>query len=393
MRKRIALVALAMSAVASARATLPQATTAERGQIWLGAARRHQPGEWDDAARAIAQWSRADLLGAASYVRDLMTGGPSAFDDVLARAALLHADIAMLRRRDDGGYDLPSNGQVARMEHDGQVIGGRAGTVHWDVARVLLSEVRPKPSADERVRLWYRASTAYFQHWRDFAELEPNLRFGLELFPNDPVLLLYAGMMHESYAEPRIQNTVAPASVLRQVSPSGRNFQVNVDQRGSFGSVASELKDAEKFFREALAADPDLVEARIRLGHVLGLRDRPADAVRELQVARKGQLPAPLQYIVLIFLGREHVILGDREAARTEFQQAVSLYPGAQSPRLGLSQIARDAGGTPAALAALQILEIPPVTIRREDPLWQYERLHTTDAAAIVAQMRWRLGQ
>jgi len=316
----------------------------------------------------------------------------SAFNTLLTRAALLNADIAILYRR-NVGYDLPSNGKMTTSVHDGEVVGTETGTVHWDVARVLLSEVRPNPSDDERVRIWYRATTAYLQYVHEFAEVEPNLKFGLDLFPKDAPLLLYAGTMHESYAAPRIQNSTAALNAPPQNSSARPNLQVIPGQGKTVGSMASELKEAERYFRETLAADPALVEARIRLGHVLGLRDRHAEAARELETAVNTPLPDALRYIAMILLGRERVILGERDAARVQFELAAKLYPGAQSPRLGLSQIARDAGSQSAALDALQILQVPPITVRREDPLWEYERLHTPGAAEMIGRLRWWLAQ
>jgi tetratricopeptide (TPR) repeat protein len=381
MAKRLTIIALTMSvSTVSAGPLAPQSVSAAgRARLWVEAVQNHRPGELDDAVRVIAPWPRADAIAAADAAAGSLGRDHAAANRLLTRAALLHADIAMLHRG-PSGYDLPSNGRTVKEVYDGQLIGALTGTVHWDVGRTLLNDVQPKPAADDRVRLWYRATSAFFLHWREFTELEPNLELGLELVPADGTLLLFAGTMHESYAAPRIQNAAEQLNLGPRTPPP-------------FGSVGNELKEGEKCFREALAADPGLIEARIRLGHVLGLRERHSEAIGELQLALAAPLPAALRYYALIFVGREHLILGQRDAARQEFELAAILFPGAQSPRLGLSVLSRDAGSSSAALAALQLLVIPPTIILREDPLWLYERTHVPDMNELVAQLRRRLSQ
>ena len=58
--------------------------------------------------------------------------------------------------------------------------------------------------------------------------------------------------------------------------------------------IKGDLKDAERHYRQALILAPDLVEARVRLGHVLLLRD-DAEGLKILaQVGESAEVPIPI---------------------------------------------------------------------------------------------------
>ena len=114
---------------------------------------------------------------------------------------------------------------------------------------------------DDDVRLWYRATAAFLQSWKEFSELEPHLEQARKRFPDDAVLLLYDGTLHEAYAEPRVQNLFKGGRIRRPMD----------DAKG-------EWRKAAVRFGEALRIDPGLTEARVRLSHVLGRQGRHAEA-------------------------------------------------------------------------------------------------------------------
>ena len=94
-----------------------------------------------------------------------------------------------------------------------------------------------------------------------------------------------------------------------------------------------------------------------------------------------------MQYYAWLLLGREEEALGRPEAARAAFTRAMTLYPGAQSPRLGLSLLARAGGERATARSALEPLSN---SVRRgEDPWWSFHKRHSPDLDELFAQM-WR---
>ena len=116
-----------------------------------------------------------------------------------------------------------------------------------------------------------------------------------------------------------------------------------------------------------------MVEARIRLGRVLGLRGRHEEAVAQLQQGLSATEPL-LQDDAHLFLAAELDALGKWEDARRSYQRAAALYPTAQSPLLGLSRVASQLGDREAAREAIgRVLKLPADEEDRVDPWWSYE--------------------
>jgi tetratricopeptide (TPR) repeat protein len=97
----------------------------------------------------------------------------------------------------------------------------------------------------EMIRSWYVLAVSYCQRWKLDAA-QRLLAAAVEDFPDEPEILLLDGAMAESERAP---------------------------------------SRAETALRAALARDPSLVEARVRLGRLLLVSGRDADARRELTAA------------------------------------------------------------------------------------------------------------
>ena len=82
-----------------------------------------------------------------------------------------------------------------------------------------------------------------------------------------------------------------------------------------------------------------------------------------------------------------------REEAEIAYREAAALYPGAQSPQLGLSQLAHHRGDRERALAHLAILEAPAASDDRDDPWWTYNRVHVPDAIELMTLLIERLSK
>jgi len=372
MRLQIVLaVAIAATVPVVAQGPIPASPAATRLAAWTGAVTTHTPGRDDAAVERLAQWTGSEL---SSMLRELRKRG-SDLNDLLKRGAVLHADIAILRRS-AAGYALPVESESALVISDGEYIGRTGRTVHWTFGRQLLDAVRPSPREDEDVRLWYRATSAFLQARHEYSELQPHLIRARAIFPLDAVLTLYAGTIHESYAEPRYQ------TAMLSIDPALRVLQ----------SVGAEREQAEALFRQALDLDPALHEARVRLGRVVGRRARHEEGVTELGKALASPLPAQWEYYARLFLGQTQHTLGRRDGARAAFERAAALYPRAQSPRLAMSQLAREAGDLPAAIAALAVLTLPANTMARWDPWTEYTSAHAPDVDELLTTLRsrWR---
>ena len=243
---------------------------------------------------------------------------------------------------------------------------------------MLLDNVRrqidkPSPGRDDMVRLWYRATAAWMQNREDHDT--DHLNHGRSLFPDDADILFLSGCQHETYASPEIQSAMRAA-----VIPTG----VRID----IGSDRAELRQAENFFRRALAINPSLVEARLRLGRVLSLLERHADAVVELRATIDATRDELLRYYGQLFLGAAEEALGKLDAARDAYEAAAALFPGAQSPRIALSALARRRGDRATAWKALERVFHPPDDSEREDPWWAYHVAQTRDVDDLLERLR-----
>ena len=296
-------------------------------------------------------------------------------DELLKRAAILHADVVVIGKREGDFYVAQPSPAGARPFNSAAIpqrvilksVDGRQdhiidAAVHWEIAYALLDRLpnggKPAPQDDPTVRQWYQATIAYLQ---DTAMHDPtHFERALRLFPNDVTIVFQAGCLHETLASPRVQAVLRSATI-----PPGMVV--------SFKSDRPELETAERFFRRALELDPAHQEARLRLGWVLGQLERHEQAAAELRQVTDDVDHVALRYYTALFLGREEELLGHRDAARAAYERAAAIFPLAQSPYIALSHLARESGDRDAALASVRrVLELPVDEVDRRDPFWVY---------------------
>jgi tetratricopeptide (TPR) repeat protein len=376
-------------------------------ETWLWAVQHHAPGQQDRAVELLSSWFPRDLEAVLPELQPYVEGrrprtqvGWTTREDAeraLERAAVLHGEIAAFHRT-VRGYSLPPDGPATVVIVDGRRMGMQARTVHWRFGRQLLDLVRP----NDAVLLWYRATSAFLQSWDEYSELEPHLKRAREIFPDDAVLLLYEGALHEAYSEARFQNVFErsrgenPMHRRHVRDADGEQHEANVfeSSRGENPVYQRHVRDADgeqheaaDRFEQALRIDLGLVEARIRLARIKGGWGRHEEAAADLRLCVGQPLAPLLEYEARLLLGREDEALGRREEARDAFARASALYPGAQSPRLALSQMARDDGDRAGAIAALDFLGG-----RRDlDPWWTLTRAHVPGVDELFAEMRRKL--
>jgi tetratricopeptide (TPR) repeat protein len=317
-------------------------------------------------------------------------GTPGPENEILKRGAMLHADIEILGEpgaRPPASPVRPGPGGATLFMNDGQQLALRYTVSHWNMGRRLLDRVRPvdskngiktapDPGADETVRRWYVAGCAYMLRTRLIEPIQCTR--ALELFPNNPEVLFFAASMHESNAGVRTQ------AVMRSLE-GPRDVSFDVREQGA------ELRRAEQLYKRALERDPMLIEARIRLGRVLGLRGRHAEAVEQLRQGLATDEPV-LRFYAHLFLGGEFEALGNGPEARQSYERAAAIRPMAQSPLLGLSRVADLTGDRAAAREAIaRVLKLPASDFERADPWWVYEVVQARGLDRLLADLRQRI--
>jgi hypothetical protein len=324
----------------------------------------------------------ADLHEMAQRAHDSKRGGDDNY--ILRRGALLESDIGMLVPTGSEPVSALSATGPDRFRMtlaDGQGTAFRQVGVHWELARMLLNDIKPQgsdhvaPGRDEMVRDWYRATAAWMQDRQDYDT--HHLDRAREVLPADPIILFLSGSLAETYAAPHIQSALRSA-----VAPPGTIFAIASDR--------AELRQADGFYRRALAADSSLPELHLRFGHVLLLLDHEADAAKELRLALDVEGDPLLRYYGELFLGAAEERLGHADAARQAYGEAAALYPNAQSPHLALSALARRLGDRATAFKEMQIVfELQNADARPDDPWWTYYKSQARNADDLLEAL-WR---
>jgi thioredoxin-like negative regulator of GroEL len=386
--------------------------TWQQFDVWLDAIDRHAPGANDAAVRAMLGLGSAELESVFPYMvfmlRHALAGRdrPARFDEFFARygtrghqppdldrvkeriekvlaggidrflkrAAMLHADIAVLAPM----AHVTVRAGIGHVVNDGRAAGDEGRPWHWLLGRAFLHLVQ-KRDEDPEVRLWYQAAANHLWSLRNYTELQPHIRRAMAIMPRDAEMQFVRGLMHEALGAPHIQAAVdEDRNRLSRTTPT--------EYASGVGSPASERAEAAKAFRSALEAEPDHHEARIRLGRILVLQDWHEQAALGLRIALARTGDRRLQYFGHLFLGRAEESRGRLDAAREAYRAAAALFPSAQSPRLSLSQMAFRAGDREEALQLLAVLSGP--VDADSDPWWTYHDERTPPSGVWLDRLR-----
>jgi Tfp pilus assembly protein PilF len=375
---------LALTAAGPAAApAAPPLADDPRDLAWTLAVWGHVPGKADAALETVASipyWRAANALRGKEIVKDRR---------FLTRALVLHTDLAIVQRQAaERGQLRPIAGVSGGsfVVEDGSATGRRHGSPHWSVAgqiAVILATWRapdahpddpPHPESRRVARAWFHTVNALFLHWA-----EGTLRYadlGLRHYPDDAGLHLHRGIVHQMYADGRVQQVRSGSA----------------DVRGAYGApeaASVELARAETDLRRALELDPALAQARIRLAHVVGERGHPREASALAEEALRGTLPRFFEVYATLILGRNLTRQGRLDEARAAFERAAVLAPAAQAARVGRSQVALAAGRPTDALKALTDFLGPGRHVRNDVEEWAtYFRVHDPTAAVQLAALR-----
>lgn len=394
-------------------------------QAWVTRVTQHTPGRDDEAVAAIQAMSfdaRVELnAGMALFFAALkgqkginskslpekqivelgraMSERPG-MASFLKRAAVLHGDAALyglsLQLNPDGPMDTESSGTPTTpllsrhrltLDSDGEILGGTWANWNWPFARSLLDLLGPRPADDPFVGTWYHATLAFMLGNGLNGETAPHLERAAAVLPDDARILFDRASYAEIMGMPRTQVLLSDEDVLlleaRRTGrrlPGGRGAQLGIPL------VQVTNEEAERLFRRALQVDPSFVEARVRLGRLLGVRGRYEEAASELATALSSKPSGIVAFYARLFAGRAARALGKLDEAAEQVAQAVALFPHAQSALLAQSQLALLSADVPSALAPIERLDR---SSSARDPWWVYYLAAGRDGDAILEDM-WK---
>jgi hypothetical protein len=414
---------IALLVLSSIRTTAADEATIHLLKVWIAAVHAHVPGTSDQAAASIAVWDRWDLIRLRPFVHALVGSVPDArtvrvtriqlsnadavevralattalgslsANDFIKRAALLHSDLVLRagsirtlvdvlpsqRLQPPGGVSGASleTPLVIARGPDGRFEGTELGNLNWDSARDLLDAVTPLPAPDATVRLWYRSVGAWFASAYSFGEAWPHFQRAGKLLPDDPGVLFGEAAVHETLASPPIQDYVRVTRL-----PGQQRFLWVTSAR-------RHLERAEQLLTRALRFEPRFVEAQLRLGRVIDQLGRHDAALVQFTAVLEARPDRALAFYAHVFRGDAERALQQYDAARRSYQQALDLFPRAQSARIALSYLARQRSDQEAALAVLlPTLSASPVGRQDDDPWWDYHRGDGRHADELLQQLR-----
>jgi tetratricopeptide (TPR) repeat protein len=309
---------------------------------------RYLAGDRQDAVAGLDRWDGGSLK---REVKELLaTAGyrvvdPQHAERLILAATMLHTDRALLDRE---------NGARASFELQLEMA--------WSWVKLGLRR-RDCAGCPGFARRWYLAAGLILQFELDLMRARPFLLEGIERFSDDPRLLLALGSTDEALASRRLYEPPRDALTRRGAAREHQGERFHRESR---------LREAESRYRKALAADPGLVEARLRLGRVLSLTGRTAEAAAELEKATAGARAPSHRYLSRLFLGDVREAQGDLPGAAESYRQAAAVVDSAQTAHLALGRALDILGDHDGAQRALERAAPRGSRVFTPDPWWRY---------------------
>ena len=238
---------------------------------------------------------------------------------------------------------------------------------HLDLGGDLVEKVRtppgPKTAANEFKSMWYGVAGSAYAATKDLLRARPLLDKALDLEPRSPRALTLFGIMHE-----------VDAGFLNV-----EDWQTLIQlERMKFNRL-NLLGLAEDRYREAIRYDPAYPRAHIRLGRVLHLMGRLADAAVSLERGTQEAKDPLDQYLAALFTGALCSEQKDFAAARRAYERALSLKPASQTVAVALGHLELMTGRPDRAQQlARRFADGPP------EPWWGYK-----DGAFDLTGLQW----
>lgn len=340
------------AAVALALAAAPKATGPR--PEYLALLQDYARGDRAGAIARLGSWSLRDQERQLGQIEKRVTaaelcGCSTPLDGIPLRAAvMLHADRDRAERpaSTEAEQPRPCPGPQARLA------GGFAS---------LLAR---RPEHRDFARRFFLA-TALRCQW-DYC-LEEAVRFGkdgIQLFPRDGELLLAVGSVYEEGAT--LGNTASLTRITGLPEGKHDNDRVSAKERRKW------MLEARRFLTDAVAADPENVLARLRLGRVLYRLGDADPAQQALAGAAERSRQDALSFLIHLFLGKLHEDASRLDDAVAEYRLALGIEPTSQSAAVALAHALQLTGEGDAARSVLE--DALAATGRRDgrDAFWDY---------------------
>jgi tetratricopeptide (TPR) repeat protein len=193
-------------------------------------------------------------------------------------------------------------------------------------------------------------------------------RAGLARVPRDGPLLLTLGIAAEN-----------DAFHLR--APTAKN-------QGMSGKQRDLWEEAQRTFEEALAAAPQLHEARLRLGRVQMRLGKTEAARASFEAVLAKDAEDPVTFLARMFLGRIEQEAGRLGEAEKQYLAALELKPASQPAAVAVSHVRQLQGDPDRAREVLQRFLAYAHRRTETDPFIDYFMAHTATGQRLLEELR-----
>ena len=293
----------------------PEAAAGVVSSAYAAAVERYVAGDRDGAVAAFAALSERELREQVAALRTLGRR---------ARACGVCADTVAWRKAPlAAALMLHTDSSIAQRPH------GATVPLHESLAAELAQAMADDPERRGFARRWYTAMAELAQGESRWDEALRWADRGLDAFPGSAELLHVEGSIEEG-----LSGELASGWTGDVFDPSTRQTQLNL-VRGR--ESRQRLERARSALRDAVAADPSLDPARLRLGLVAWRLGDARAARAAFETVLSQTRSRDTAFLAYLFRGRLDEDAGHFEDAARGYEAALSLDPGSQSARLALS--------------------------------------------------------
>jgi len=280
-------------------------------------------------------------------------------------AMLLHAEREIMNE-----FGTPVSEQLVRCR-----TGPQAQVVERLAGMLLLVDPEAKPFLGR-----FYVGMVRRAHWSHcIPQAEQWARTGLKRVPRDGTLLMSLGIVLDTIAF----LTLAPAPRTAVLgSQAIRQFEAQTTKRNGFWA------GARRAYEDALSADPNLHEARLRLGRILWRLDRPAPARAAFEEVLRKSDDLVLLYLAHLFLGRIHEDQNRPGEAEREYQEALAVRPLSEAAAVAISHVRLLMGDPEGAREALGSGLEAVGSRNAVDPFKNYPMTHTREGQPNLDELR-----